>query len=253
MSGGDLSGRTALIVGGSRGIGLATGQALAARGADVVLTSRRQEAADEAAALVGSTAAGYEAHAADEQAARRCIEFVAERFGGIDILVNNAGTNPAFGQLVDQEAAPFMKTFEINVWTPVLWAGLAWRAWMAEHGGTVVNTASLGGFVVDPGMGVYSASKAALIHLTRHMALEMAPRVRVNAVAPGLVRTRLAEKLWLGREEAVVEGTPLARIGEPEDIAAAIAFLAGDESSWVTGETLVVDGGQFLAKPPVTD
>jgi len=246
-----LAGRTAIVTGASRGIGLASAQALAAAGANVVLTSRREAAVAEAAAPLGDRAVGFAAHATDEQAAQACVEFALERFGSLDILVNNAGTNPAFGPLVEMDHERFAKTMDVNLWAPILWSGLAWRAWMREHGGTVINTASIGGLVVGPNLAVYHASKAALIHITRHLAIEMAPSVRVNGVAPGIVRTRLAEALWKEHEQAVAAGTPLKRIGEPEDIGQAVAFLAGDGSSWITGETLVIDGGQMLARGPV--
>ena len=249
MAGLDLSGRTAIVTGASRGIGLAIAQALVDAGANVVLTSRKQEAADEAASGLGERAVGFGAHAVDEEAAQRCVDFTIERFGRLDILVNNAGTNPAFGPVVDQDHGRFAKTFDVNLWAPVLWTGLAWRAWMKEHGGTVVNTASLGGLVVGPNLGVYHASKAALIHITKQLALELAPGVRVNAVAPGVVRTRLAEALWKEHEDAVAATTPLGRIGEPEDVASAVAFLASDAASWITGETLLMDGGQILGAP----
>jgi hypothetical protein len=143
----------------------------------------------------------------------------------------------------------YAKTFDVNVWAPILWTGLVWRAWMAEHGGTVTNTASVGGLVVGPNLGVYHASKAALIHITRQLALELAPKVRVNGVAPGVVRTRLAEALWKHDEDAVAANTPLGRIGEPEDVGAAVAFLASDAAGWITGETLVIDGGQLVGAP----
>jgi NAD(P)-dependent dehydrogenase (short-subunit alcohol dehydrogenase family) len=244
---GELTDRTAIITGASRGIGLAIAEALAEAGASVVLTSRTQEAAELAASSLGSERAlGYGAHATDEEAAAGCIEFALGRFGSVDILVNNAGTNPAFGPVVDQDHARFAKTMDVNVWAPILWTQLAWRAWMADHGGTVINTASLGGIAVGPNLGVYHTSKAALIHLTRQLALELAPKVRVNAVAPGVVRTRLAEALWKENEDQVAAVTPLGRIGEPADVGDAVAFLASERASWITGETLVIDGGQVL-------
>ncbi|WP_336086421.1 SDR family oxidoreductase [Nocardia sp. SSK8] len=246
MTGLDLTGRAAIVTGASRGIGLATAQALAAAGADVVLTSRTQESADAAAAQIGGTALGVGAHAVDEDAARRCVDLTLERFGRIDILVNNAGTNPAFGPVIDQDHARFAKIFDVNLWAPVLWTSLVTKAWMGEHGGSVVNTSSIGGFTMEPNIGLYNASKAALIHLTKQLALELSPKIRVNAVAPGVVRTKLAEALWREHEQAVAGATALDRIGEPDDIAAAVAFLVSDAASWVTGETMVVDGGQKL-------
>ena len=245
----DLSARTAIVTGASRGIGLATAEALVAAGANVVLTSRHQEAADEAAAGLGQRAVGFQAHATDEDAARACVAFAVDRFGSLDILVNNAGINPAYGPLVDQDHARVAKTMDVNLWAPLLWTGLAWRAWMREHGGVVVNNASVGGLDVGLHMGVYDASKAALIHVTRHLALELAPGVRVNAVAPGLVRTRFAEPLWKPHEDVVSSQTPLGRVGEPQDVADVVVFLASDAARWITGETLVVDGGQILGAP----
>jgi NAD(P)-dependent dehydrogenase (short-subunit alcohol dehydrogenase family) len=244
----DLVGRTAIVTGGSRGIGLAAAQGLAARGANVVITSRTTESADAAADAAGERVWGFPAHVTDEDAAHRCVEFAIDRFGSLDILVNNAGTNPAHGPLMQQDHGRFSKTLDVNLWAPLLWTRLAWEAWMGEHGGAVVNTSSLGAYLVDPGLGVYQVSKAALVHLTKHLAVELGPRVRVNGVAPGLVRTKLAEGLWREHEDKIASVTPLGRIGEPDDIAGAIAFLATDDAAWITGETLLVDGGTLLGR-----
>ncbi len=242
----DLNGRTAIVTGASRGIGLAIAQRLAASGANVVLTSRKQESADAAAEQVGGGAIGVAAHAVDEGAAKRCVDLTLDRFGSIDILVNNAGTNPAYGPLIDQDHARFAKTFEVNLWAPLLWTSLSVKAWMGEHGGAVINTASIGGLHQSPNMGMYNTTKAALIHVTKQLALELSPRVRVNAICPGVVRTRLAEALWKDHEQALSASTALGRIGEPTDVADAVAFLVSDAASWITGETLVIDGGQVL-------
>jgi NAD(P)-dependent dehydrogenase (short-subunit alcohol dehydrogenase family) len=249
MSSGDLTGRTAIVTGASRGIGWAIAAALVKAGANVIVTSRRQESADEAARTLGPDAVGFQAHAADAAAAEACVALAVERFGRLDVLVNNAGTNPAYGPVVDQDHARFAKTFDLNVWAPVLWTSLAWNAWMREHGGAIVNTASVGGLIIGPDLGLYDASKAALIHLTKQLALELGPKVRVNAVAPGVVRTRLAAALWQDNEAQLATDMPLGRIGEPEDVGAAVAFLASDAAAWITGETMVIDGGQRLVSP----
>ncbi|MEU5579132.1 SDR family oxidoreductase [Streptomyces huasconensis] len=248
---GPLDGRVAVVTGASRGIGLAAAAALRDHGARVVITSRSQERAEEAAAQLGDGVVGFGAHATDEDAARACVDFTLATYGRLDVLVNNAGTNPAYGPVIDQDHARFAKTMDVNLWAPILWTSLAVKAWMGEHGGSVVNTASIGGFTVAQDVGVYHVSKAALIHLTKQLALELAPKVRVNAIAPGVVRTRLAEALWQENEARVAAATPLGRIGEPEDLGEAVAFLAGDGARWITGETLVVDGGQLLGSGPL--
>jgi NAD(P)-dependent dehydrogenase (short-subunit alcohol dehydrogenase family) len=242
----DLTGSTAIITGASRGIGLAAVRSISVAGGNVVLTSRRQESADATAAEVNGNTLGVAAHTVDEQAARRCIELTLERFGSVDILVNNAGTNPSFGPVIDQDHARFTKTFDVNLWAPLLWASLAARAWMTQHGGVVINTASIGGMGFEADLGLYNASKAALIHLTKQLALELSPKVRVNALAPGVVRTKLAEALWKEQGSQLNSATASGRIGEPEDVGSVIAFLVSDAPSWVTGETFVIDGGQRL-------
>jgi NAD(P)-dependent dehydrogenase (short-subunit alcohol dehydrogenase family) len=243
-----FAGKAAIITGGSRGIGLAIATELVAHGAGVVLTSRDSDAADRAADSLGGGAVGVGAHAVDEEAAVACVDLAMERFGRVDVLVNNAGTNPAYGDLVDQDHLPFAKTLDVNLWAPILWSRLVWERSMRDHGGAIVNVSSAGGFTVAPGLGVYNASKAALISMTRQLAVELAPRVRVNAVAPGVVRTRLSEALWSSEAgQRTLEATPLGRFGEPADVATAVAFLAGDGAAWITGEHILIDGGQALA------
>lgn len=242
----DMTGRVAIVTGASRGIGLAAARSLRDAGAQVVVTSRTEAGAAEAAASIGEGAAGFAAHATDSDRARACVEWTVENFGRLDVLVNNAGINPSYGPLLDQDYARYSKTMDVNLWAPLMWTQLAVEAWMGSHGGSVVNTTSIGGMAVGTDIGVYNMSKAALIHMTRHLGVELGPGIRVNSVAPGTVRTRLAEGLWVDREEALASQMPMRRIGEPDDIGAAILFLASDLASWITGETLIVDGGQMI-------
>lgn len=246
-----LQGKTALITGASRGIGKATAFALAAEGANVVLSSRKQDALDEVAKEISAAHPGVgvlakAAHVGQEDQARACIDAAVAEFGALDVLVNNAGTSVHFGPMVEIDSAAAAKTVQINQLSVVLWTQLAWKAWMAEHGGSIINVASVGGLVTEHGIGFYNATKAAVIHLTRQFAMELAPGVRVNAIAPGLVKTHLARALWEGNEEAISKFMPLGRLGEPEDIAQAAVFLAGSASSWMTGQTMVVDGGSII-------
>ncbi|MGH3519109.1 MAG: SDR family oxidoreductase [Haloechinothrix sp.] len=251
-----LAGKTALITGGSRGIGAAIAFALAAEGANVVISSRKQDALDAVAEKIRSAhpevgVLARAAHVADPEQAKRAVAAAVGEFGGIDVLVNNAGTNPYFGPLIELDQARADKTVQVNQWAGVLWTQLAWRASMAERGGSVINIASIGGLSTEPGIGYYNATKSAVMHLTRQLAFELAPTVRVNAIAPGLVRTQLARALWESREEHLSAVMPLGRIGEPEDIAKAAVFLAGDDSGWITGQSLIVDGGAMI-RPQIT-
>lgn len=243
-----LAGKTALVTGASRGIGRAIAFALAGEGANVVLSSRKQEALEQVAGEIKAAVPGARllvkvAHVAHQDQAQACVEAAVAEFGSVDVLVNNAGTNPYFGPMVDLDVVRAEKTVQINQLSIVLWTQAVWKAGMAQRGGTIVNIASLGGLETEVGIGYYNATKAAVIHLTRQFAFELAPRVRVNAIAPGIVRTHLAKALWENHEEQISAALPLGRIGEPEDIAKTAVFLAGDNSSWMTGQTLVVDGG----------
>jgi NAD(P)-dependent dehydrogenase (short-subunit alcohol dehydrogenase family) len=242
---------TVLVTGASRGIGKATAVAFAALGYDAVLTSRNQEALDAVAAEITAAhpAVGvlaHAAHAAEPEQASACVDAAVARFGRVDVLVNNAGTNPYYGPLVDLDPVRAEKITRLNQYGIVLWTQLVWKASMAERGGAVVNVASVGGLLTEPGIGYYNATKAAVIHLTRQFAAELAPDVRVNGVAPGIVRTHLARTLWENHEPQLRKALPLGRIGEPADIADVITFLASDRARWLTGQTLVVDGGAAI-------
>jgi NAD(P)-dependent dehydrogenase (short-subunit alcohol dehydrogenase family) len=162
------------------------------------------------------------------------------------VLVNNAATNPYMGRMIDIDLPRLDKTYDVNLRGAFVWSQLAWRAAMEANGGSIINVASIGGMSVETSIGHYNVTKAALLHLSRSLAKELAPSVRVNAIAPGLVKTDMARALWEGNEEAVSAMVPLARLGEPSDIAAAALFLASDAASWVTGTALVVDGGMLL-------
>ena len=246
-----LTGRTAVITGASRGIGKATAKALAEQGCNVVLASRKQEALDEVAAEIKAAhpevgVLAKAAHVGDEDAARACVEAAVEAFGAVDVLVNNAGASPYFGPMVDLDVARANKTVQVNQFAIVLWTQLAWKLSMAERGGSIVNVSSVGGMITEHGIGYYNATKAAVIHLTRQFAMELAPGVRVNAVAPGLVKTHMAEALWKENEAEIAKFMPLGRLGEPEDIARTVVFLASGASSWMTGQTMIVDGGTMI-------
>lgn len=189
----------------------------------------------------------FPAHAGRPDEIQACVAACVERLGGIDILVNNAATNPYMGPGVDIDLPRYDKTFEVNLRGLHIWTQQAWHASMSERGGCVINMASIGGLSVEPMIGIYNVTKAAVIHLTRTMAAELAPSVRVNAIAPGLVKTDMARALWEPAEEMIAGRLPLQRLGEPEDIAGAALFLASDLSSWMTGHTLVVDGGALVS------
>jgi NAD(P)-dependent dehydrogenase (short-subunit alcohol dehydrogenase family) len=242
-----LEGKVAVVTGGSRGIGLATARTMAEAGARVMITSRKADVLKAAVEQIPGEAAFFAANAGEPEQAAACVAETMKRYGSIDILVNNAGTNPYFGSLAAMDLPRAAKTVQLNQTAVLVWSQLVVAASMAERGGNIINIASIGGYAVEPGIGWYNVTKAAVIHLTRQLAGELGPRVRVNAIAPGLVRTDLARALWEPAEEAVSRRLPLRRIGEPVDIANAALFLASDAASWITGQTLVVDGGAMVA------
>ncbi len=243
-----LDGKVALVTGASRGIGRAIAATLAASGARVMLSSRKQEALEKAAAGMDGEVAVFAANAGEPEQAEACVAATIDRFGSVDILVNNAATNPYMGSTIDIDLSRHDKTWQVNFRGVLVWTQLAWRSSMQERGGVVINIASVGGLAGEPSIGIYNATKAALIHLTKTLAIELAPGVRVNALAPGLVKTDMARALWEPAEETIAKRMPLRRLGEPQDIANGALFLASDLSSWMTGHTLVIDGG-LLVRP----
>jgi NAD(P)-dependent dehydrogenase (short-subunit alcohol dehydrogenase family) len=245
----EVSGRTALITGATRGIGLAIARALLDAGArGVTLTGRKRERLEAAAAELAQSGRTLlvEGSADDPDHAVDAVAQTVARFGACDVLVNNAGTNPAYGPLVDADLGAIEKTWSVNLRGPLVFTRAAWHGWMREHGGAIVNIASIGGLRPMAGLGAYNISKAGLIAMTRQLAQELAPSVRVNALAPGIVKTRLATALFADNEAAVAARHPLGRLGVPADVAAAALFLASDAASWITGETLVIDGGTLV-------
>jgi NAD(P)-dependent dehydrogenase (short-subunit alcohol dehydrogenase family) len=241
-----VDGKVALVTGASRGIGRAIAARLCEAGAAVMLVARHAEALEEAAesmAAGGAEVTWRAANVGDPEAAVACTAAAVESYGSLDILVNNAGTNPYFGPLVELDLGRADKTVQVNQNAALTWTQAAWRASMAQRGGAIVNVSSVGGYRVERGIGWYNVTKAALVHLTHQLAYELGPGVRVNALAPGLVRTHFARALWEPAGDAVAKRLPLRRLGEPDDIAKAALFLVSDAASWVTGHVLVVDGG----------
>jgi 3-oxoacyl-[acyl-carrier protein] reductase len=244
----DLHGKTALITGASRGIGLAVAERLVAEGARVCVTARKPEALAEAVERLGGPehAIAVAGKADDPEHQAAAVARTIEAFGSLDVLVNNAGVNPAYSRMLDLDLAAFRKVFEVNVISALGWVREAHKAWLGEHGGAVVNIASVAGLGPAAMIGAYAASKAALLQLTVQLAEELSPGIRVNAVAPAVVKTNFAAALYEGREEKVAAGYPLGRLGVPEDVAGAVAFLASADAGWLTGQTLVLDGGLLL-------
>jgi NAD(P)-dependent dehydrogenase (short-subunit alcohol dehydrogenase family) len=240
-----FAGQVAIITGASRGIGLAVAQRLVAEGAHVCLTARKPDALAAAVEALGGPAHAIAVAGRGDDAAHQAaaVRAAVETFGRLDVLVSNIGINPVYGALASLDEGAARKIMEVNVLGALRWVREARSAGIS----CVVNVASIAGLRPSPGIGYYGVSKAALIGLTIQLAAELAPQVRVNAVAPAVVKTRFAATLYEGHEKEAASRYPLGRLGEPDDVAAAVAFLASSDASWITGQTLVVDGGVSLA------
>ncbi|WP_327151429.1 SDR family oxidoreductase [Nocardia sp. NBC_01329] len=244
----DLLGKSALVSGASRGIGYAVAAELLSRGANVLITARKPEPLEKAAAEL--RALGHQGevvalagNSGDDEARSAAVQRAVAEFGSLDILINNTGINPVYGALMEADLDAVRKIFDVNVVAALGYIQEAYKAWMGEHGGAVVNVASVAGIRSTGVIAAYGASKAALIRLTDELAWQLGPKIRVNAVAPGVVKTSFADALYSADEEAAAQLYPMKRLGSPEDVARLIAFLASDQAAWITGETVRVDGG----------
>jgi NAD(P)-dependent dehydrogenase (short-subunit alcohol dehydrogenase family) len=246
-----LEGKVAIITGASRGIGFGIASLYSKAGAKVVICSRNQAGIEEAASKIregGGDVLSLAVNVSSEEERKKLVNAAMDWAGHIDILVNNAGTNPAFGPLAELSRSAWEKIFEVNLNAPFYISQLVYHAWMKDHGGVIINVASVGGFQTALGTNAYNVTKAALIHLTKCLASEWGHNgIRVNALAPGLIKTRLSKALWDNPvAEKVIETHPIPRFGTPEDIAGGALFLASDSSSFITGHILVIDGGQLV-------
>ncbi|MBW1710218.1 MAG: SDR family oxidoreductase [Deltaproteobacteria bacterium] len=249
-----LEGKTALVAGASRGIGEEIARIFSLAGAKLVVSSRRPEGIQESAERIKSATGGEvlavasNISSADDR--KKLVDETLKWAGRIDILVNNAGTNPAWGPLEDVAESAWDKIFEVNLKGPFLLSQLVFHGWMKDHGGSILNTASVGGFSTSTGTNVYNVTKAALIHLTKAMASEWGKNgIRVNALAPGLIKTKLSQALWdrPGSDEAAASW-PVSRLGIVEDLAGISLLLVSEAGSFITGQTHIVDGGSIVSR-----
>jgi len=243
-----FEGQVAIITAASRGIGLAIASRLVAEGARVCVTGRGTDALTEAVGqLGGEHAMGVAGKADDPEHQASTIDAVLSRYGRLDVLVNGAGISPIYGPLLELDPGAARKILEVNLLAALAWVRQCVQQGLGEHGyGSIVNVASIAGLHPAPGIAFYGVSKAALVGLTAQLAAELAPNIRINAVAPAVVKTGFAAALYEGREQDVSATYPLQRLGRPDDVAAAVAFLASADAGWITGQTLVIDGGLTL-------
>ena len=242
-----LNGKSALITGGSKGIGKAIAKTFAEAGAKVMITSRKADVCESAAEEIGHGCVWEAGNVGDPEHMEAAIERSISELGGVDVLVNNAATNPYAGPMIDADLPRWKKTIDVNMTAPFAWTQMVWQKYQQENGGVVLNISSVGGLQTSPMLGVYDITKAALIHMTKQFAAELAPGVRVNAICPGLIKTDFARMLWEGDAgDMVAKQYPLKRLGEVEDIAGSALYLAADTGSWITGQAIVLDGGGLI-------
>ncbi|TSI15073.1 SDR family oxidoreductase [Brevibacterium aurantiacum] len=246
-----FAGQVALITGASRGIGLGIAKRLQAEGATVILTARKPEALAEAVAqFPEGTALAIAGKSDDAKHRAEVYDTIAEKFGRLDVLVTNVGINPVYGPLIDLDLDAARKILDVNVIGTLAWVQEAVhheKLGFRENKGRVVSISSVAGDRPSPGISFYGISKAAVSHLTRSLAVELGPDIRVNAVAPAVVKTNFATALYEGKEEEVSSAYPAKRLGTPEDIAAAVAYLASSDADWITAQVLTADGGVITA------
>lgn len=240
-----FDGKLALVTAASRGIGYAITERLVAEGARVLITARHEEPLREAAERLGDAADWVAGGASDPDHRAEVFDRIREH-GGLDLLVNNVGINPVYGPALEIDTAAARKILEVNVIGALDWTRDAVAAGLRERRGAIVNIASIAGIGTSPGIAFYGISKAAVISLTTQLAYELAPDIRVNAVAPSIIKTDFAKALYEGRESDVAAQFPLARLGTPADVAGPVAFLLSDDAAWITGRTIVIDGGGSL-------
>ena len=250
-----LQGRIAIITGGSRGIGRAIALRFALAGATVVIGSRSLDHVQGVAAEIeqlGGLALPVQAHVGRPDDVDKLVQHTIDAYGRLDILVNNAATNPHFGPLLDADEAQWDKILDTNLKGAFRMCKAAVPHMASSGGGKIINIASIAGLRPSPGMGVYSVSKAGILMLTQVLAQELgAKNIQVNAIAPGVIKTRFSQVLWQMPEFArpILDRLPLARFGEPEDVAGLALYLASPESDYVTGSVFVLDGGMNVASP----
>ncbi len=244
-----LDGKVALITGASKGIGEAIAHGLAAFGASVVVSSRKQDAVDAVAAAIreaGGDATAIAANVGNADDIEALVAATVEACGGLDILVNNAAANPVYGPLQNTDARAFDKIVDVNLKGPFELAKLAHPLMKSRGGGSIINVSSIGGLVPESNIGIYSVSKAAIISLTKAMAQDWGgDNIRANAICPGLIRTRFSEALWSDADTSArfVERIALGRIGEPGDLVGLAVYLASDAAAYCSGAYFLVDGG----------